>query len=155
MTILSLNEAAKAAHKSKAALLEQIRSGKLSAYQDPVTKRWQIDTSELFRVNEPSNPSLKPVEESVSEPLETAKTGSEQALLERERAILIETISDLRQRLDTAQLHNEKLTAQLSTFLITYQPRNTAPAAGNKKLWALVSFSVTLAFYSIYKLLLK
>ena len=49
MRPLTLNQAAKVAHKSKAAILEAIRSGRLSAARDDLNQ-WQIDPAELFRV---------------------------------------------------------------------------------------------------------
>jgi hypothetical protein len=49
MLPLTLNQAAKACHKSKATILADIRLGRLSAGRDD-KNQWQIDPSELFRV---------------------------------------------------------------------------------------------------------
>ena len=47
MQPFTLNQAAKACHKSKSAILEAIRSGRLSAGRDD-KNQWQIDPAEPF-----------------------------------------------------------------------------------------------------------
>lgn len=163
--ILTLNAAAKAAHKSKSAILEQIKKGKLSAFQDPETKIWQIDTAELFRVNKaPLGTSENQFEDTEIEPLETIKDDHGELLsttliernielVERERAVLLEVIADLRERLDNSHIENSKLT----TMLLTHQPDNSKKELKNDNswLWAAISFLLVLVSYSIYELYIK
>ena len=49
MKPFTLNKAAEISHKSKAALLKAIRSGRMSAKQNEL-KIWEIDPAELHRV---------------------------------------------------------------------------------------------------------
>ena len=162
--ILTLNAAAKAAHKSKSAILEQIKKGKLSAFQDPETKIWQIDTAELFRVNKaPLGTSENQLEDAKIEPLETIKDHGELLsttliernieLVDRERTVLLEIIDDLRERLDKTHIENSKLT----TMLLTHQPDNSKKELKNDNswLWAVISVLLVLASYSIYQLYIK
>ena len=162
--ILTLNAAAKTAHKSKSALLEQIRSGKLSAYQDPETKQWQIDTAELFRVNKaPLETVDNQFKDTVIELDRTIKNQEELLsttlmernieLAERERSVLLEIIADLRERLDKTHIENSKLT----TMLLTHQPDNSKQQLKNDSswLWAVISALLVLASYSIYQLYIK
>jgi hypothetical protein len=162
--ILTLNAAAKSAHKSKSAILEQIKKGKLSAFQDPETKIWQIDTAELFRVNQaPLEAIENQFEDTTIEPLETIKNQEELLsttliernieLVDRERAVLLEIIVDLRERLDKTHIENSKLT----TMLLTHQPDNSKKELknGNSWLWAVISVLLVLASYSIYQLYIK
>ena len=53
MPALTLNQAAKAAKKSKATLLESIKNGRLTAPKDDLG-RYKIDPAELFRVYPPN-----------------------------------------------------------------------------------------------------
>lgn len=162
--ILTLNAAAKSAHKSKSAILEQIKKGKLSAFQDPETKIWQIDTAELFRVNQaPLEAVENQFEDITIEPLETIKNQGELLsttliernieLVDRERTVLLEIIADLRERLDKTHIENSKLT----TMLLTHQPDNSKKELKNDNswLWAVISVLLVLASYSIYQLYIK
>lgn len=162
--ILTLNAAAKSAHKSKSAILEQIKKGKLSAFQDPETKIWQIDTAELFRVNQaPLEAIENQFEDTTIEPLGTIKNQGELLsttliernieLVDRERTVLLEIIADLRERLDKTHIENSKLT----TMLLTHQPDNSKKELKNDNywLWAVISVLLVLASYSIYQLYIK
>lgn len=129
MPYLTLNQAAKAAKKSKSAILEAIRSGRMSAAQNEL-KQWQIDPVELFRVYPPKpvetgrqNRNLPPTEPQPTTP-ETTHYEFQMQILEaersRERAQLLATIEDLRARLDQETNERRKLTAML---MIQQQPK--------------------------------
>lgn len=125
MKPLNLNQAAKTCKKSKAALLDAIRSGRLSAKQNEL-KIWEIDPSELFRVYpfeiETNHPTSKPTnqenrdqptkEVTIEEILEIERTERT-----REREQMQITINDLRKRLDEEAEERRKLTK-----LLTHQP---------------------------------
>ena len=49
MTQLTLAEAAKAAGRSKSALLRSIKAGRLSATRDALTGGWVVEVSEMHR----------------------------------------------------------------------------------------------------------
>ena len=53
MTQLTLAEAAKAAGRSKSALLHSIKAGRLSAMRDALTDGWVVEASELHRLYTP------------------------------------------------------------------------------------------------------
>lgn len=128
MKPLNLNQAARTCHKSKSAILEAIRSGRLSANRNDKNE-WQIDPSELFRVypyeiqnNETeqknrNQPDTEPKQNSI---LFKELFEKEKEERERERAQMQETINDLRKRLDEESEERRKLTK-----LITYQPEPT------------------------------
>jgi len=124
MQPFTLNQAAKACHKSKSALLEAIKNGRLSAKRDD-KNQWQIDAAELFRVY-PQGGSLpvlrtdteQPIEPPQNHPLEEKIRALEQER-ERERKQLQDTIDDLRKRLDDESTERRKLTA-----LLTHQGEN-------------------------------
>lgn len=128
MQPFTLNQAAKACHKSKATLLEAIKNGRLSAKRDD-KNQWQIDAAELFRVYPVGSslpgrlPVLKtntdhPTEPTQNHPLEEKIKAFEQER-ERERKQLQDTIDDLRKRLDNESTERRKLTA-----LLTHQSEN-------------------------------
>lgn len=101
MAILTLNSAARFAHKSKTDILRAINDGSLSAMREKNGKgNWQIDTSELIRRfgTETTNKSiLEPIKQ-VLEPLEPPNN-REIELLERERKSLLETIEYLKNQI--------------------------------------------------------
>lgn len=127
MQLLTLNQAAKACNKSKSAILEAIRNGRLSANRND-KNQWQIQPAELFRVY-PSTEHLPPVQnrdqpgnlphtEHHPTPLLLEQMlEKEQQERERERQQMQATIDDLRRRLDEEAAERRKLTA-----LITHQP---------------------------------
>lgn len=134
MKPLNLNQAAKTCKKSKAAILEAIRSGRLSAKQNDL-KVWEIDPAELFRVYpfeiETDQPTSKATNQQNRE--QPAKTVSieevleiEKAERERERQLMQATIADLRKRLDEESQERKKLTQ----LLLTHQ---TEPAKQKKE----------------------
>ncbi len=139
MEPFTLNQAAKACHKSKSAILEAIRSGRLSASRND-KNQWQIDPAELFRVY-PARTSTEPpyqVDYHRPEPIPTTpenhpttaimldKIASIEAERDRERQQLQNTIDDLRRRLDQESEERRKL-----TMLLTHQPE-PPPAATSK-----------------------
>ena len=103
----TLGEAAKAVGKSKTTLHRAIKSGKISAGRS-LDGSYIIDPAELHRVF-PSAPSVTGAEpllrndvEQVSNPLETLRIQLElqEKERQRERALLQETIADLREDRD-------------------------------------------------------
>ncbi len=136
MQPLNLNQAAKTCKKSKSALLNAIRSGRLSAKQNEL-KVWEIDPSELFRVypfemeiyqstSKPTNQQNRYLPSSYQ--LENRHLPAENITIEkileleraernREREQMQSTIDDLRKRLDEEAEERRKLTK-----LLTHQP---------------------------------
>jgi predicted RNase H-like nuclease (RuvC/YqgF family) len=143
MLPLTLNQAARACKKSKSAILEAIRTGRLSAIRNDL-QQWQIDPAELFRVypstqseTEQQNRDQPPAEnhptpvllEKVANFEQKLKTTEEER--ERERQQMQTTIDDLRRRLDEEASERRKLTA-----LLTHQPQTAPqPAADPAPLW--------------------
>lgn len=119
-TALTLNQAAKASNKSKSTLFEAIRNGRLSAKRDD-KNQWCIEPAELFRVYpaEQKNRSTTGSENRDKTPQEQDRTRiagliiREVKLLERERETLMDTIADLRHRLDTETNERQRLTLML------------------------------------------
>lgn len=133
MKPLNLNQAAKTCKKSKAALLDAIRSGRLSAKQNDL-KIWEIDPAELFRVypfeietDQPTNKVTK--QQNRNQPDENQQLTNDlfNEILEkiekektREREQMQATIDDLRKRLDEEAEERKKLTR-----LLTHQTEPT------------------------------
>jgi hypothetical protein len=124
MPPFTLNQAAKETKKSKATILEAIRSGRMSAPKDE-QGRYQIDPAELFRVY-PLTGRL-PVPETATDP---HRPTSETAFL-REKVELLERIiqgiederDDLRRRLDAEAQAREKAADDVRrlTLILTHQ----------------------------------
>ena len=121
MPPFTLNQAAKACNKSKSAILDAIRSGRLSASRDD-KNQWQIEPSELFRVYQPTE--HLPPEQNRGQPVDLPPQNHPTTLLleqiererERERKQMQETIDDLRRRLDDEAQERRRL-----TMLLTHQ----------------------------------
>lgn len=147
MQPFTLNQAAKACHKSKSAILEAIRKGRLSASRDD-KNQWQIDPAELFRVY-PAKTDTEPpyrVAEHHTEPQPTTpqnhpttaamldKIATLEAERDREREQLQATIDDLRRRLDQETEERRKL-----TMLLSHQPepesKSTQGQPQESQLW--------------------
>jgi hypothetical protein len=93
MAVLTLNQAAKAAKKSKSTIQYALKTGRLSGHKDE-KGNYQIDTSELFRVYDSNTVNM--VDRTTLEHVETdVKT-----------ALLVQKLEFLEQRLD--RLENEK-----------------------------------------------
>jgi len=104
MQPLTLNQAAKVAHKSKAAILEAIRSGRLSAKRNELGQ-WEIDPAELFRVY-PQNQS------------ETGRENRDQPQVENHTTpILLEKIASFEERLRATEAERERERRQLESQL--------------------------------------
>ena len=126
MPPFTLNQAAKACNKSKSAILEAIRAGRMSANKDD-KNQWQIEPSELFRVYHPTEhlPGRLPPEQNHYQPVDLPHQNHPTTLLleqiererERERKQMQETIDDLRKRLDDEAMERRRL-----TMLLTHQP---------------------------------
>ena len=119
MKPLTLNKAAEISHKSKAALLKAIRSGRMSAKQNEL-KIWEIDPAELHRVYPYQLPSEEVTAELPKEkPLVTAELlaellAKEKEEREKDRNQYEETIKRLWQRLDDEAEERKKLTRLLT-----------------------------------------
>lgn len=134
MKYLTLNQAAKQARKSKAALLESLNNGTLSGNKNNLNQ-WQIDPAELFRVypeNWLEEPKIEP-----QKPPKTAETLAELLEIEkrereREREILRESLekAEASHRREVERLEEtierERQQAdhwrQQATNLLTHQP---------------------------------
>ena len=127
MPLLTLNQAAKEAGKSKQTILDAIRNGRLSAPKDE-QGRYQIDPAELFRVY--------PVTGQQTSQRPDAETGTDHprpdtgtAFFERIIAGLESERDDLRRRLDQSEEAREREAAERReaqtklTALLTYQPK--------------------------------
>ena len=133
MKPLTLNQAAKQARKSKAAVLEALNNGTLSGSKNGLNQ-WQIDPAELFRVypenwlEEPKTEPQKPPKtaETLAELLETEKKEREREREERRHEIEQQqaTIEDLRRRLDKAETEREaaNIESRRLVLMITHQP---------------------------------
>ena len=131
MLPLSLNQAAKACHKSKSAVLEAIKSGQLSAIKND-RNQWCIDPSELFRVypqNQSGTGNENRHQPGSAEPEENRPTTEilvqilkkeqeerlrERTQLERERHFLESQLEDLKSDRDHWR--------QQACNLLTHQP---------------------------------
>jgi len=93
MLMLTLNQAAKAAGKSKAALLAAMRSGRLSASKDE-QGHYKIDPAELFRVYPPTGslPGRLSDTGTATNPTSTTNPTTHEATIWREKAELMERI---------------------------------------------------------------
>lgn len=146
-TALSLNQAAKAAKKSKASILEALKNGKLSGSQDE-QGHWQIEPVELFRCFDQNqfgtgneNRCQPPIENQSEPPQNQVETILQLVQSERQREReqmqaemkrLEDVIDDLRHRLDRESEERRKL-----TMMLTHQPETThteAPVANNRLL---------------------
>ena len=116
MQFLTLNQAAKAATKSKSAVLEAIRSGRLSAIRNDLNQ-WQIDPAELFRVY--------PVERPETEQ-QNNKQNTDQP---QQNALLMEKIGHLEKQLQTAEKDRDQWQQQAEriTMLLTHQQQLALP----------------------------
>lgn len=122
MSILTLNQAAKATKKSKSTIQYALKTGRLSGFKDE-RGNYQIDTAELFRVYE-SNIN----KEDEKSTLEHVKTDVKTALLEQKLEFLEYRLdklekekNDISSRLDKSEEERRETQAKL-TALLTYQP---------------------------------
>lgn len=101
---LSLGQAAKETGLNKSTIYRAIKSGKMSADFDEITKTYRIDPAELFRVFEPA-----------SEKQETAKTTNAGNVTQQGGAMsaMAETLAELRARVETLTAWNGDLRQEL------------------------------------------
>jgi hypothetical protein len=135
MQPFTLNQAAKACHKSKSALLEAMRSGRLSAARND-KGYWMIEPSELFRVYPVNSSSdiTNPVDYQFQEPKPTTIQNHQNTAIINAMMAQIDILKDQVAR-EQAQADYWRQTA---TMLLTHQPIiETPPAAAQKdsKLW--------------------
>jgi hypothetical protein len=111
----TLGTAAQAAGVAKSTLSRAIHSGKLSAERQD-DGSYAIDASELHRVFPPQLVEQQQIERSAtpSNGHATDPIRELQAERERERAQFVDTITDLRKRLDVADEERRRLTAILA-----------------------------------------
>jgi len=125
MPPLTLNQAAREAERSKATILEAIRSGRLSAPKDELG-RYQIDPAELFRVYPPTGrrPDVETATDLLQPTTETALLWQKVELLERIIQGIENERNDLRRRLDAESEARENAAAEIRrlTLMLTYQP---------------------------------
>ena len=136
MAVLTLNQAAKAAKKSKSTIQYALKTGRLSGFKDE-RGNYQIDTAELFRVYNTNN-----FEMDEKSTLEHAETAVKTALLVQKLEFLEQRLdkleqekNDISRRLDKSEEERRETQAKL-TALLTYQTAEK-PKEPNKanKLW--------------------
>ena len=125
MLPLTLNQAAKAARKSKAALLEAIRSGRLSAARNAL-QQWQIDPAELFRVYPP--PKTEPVTRN-PESLQLEIDGLRREIQQRD-----ERFNDMRTQVDDLKTDRDHWRQQ-ATALLTHQQQQPPAETPRPGFW--------------------
>ena len=111
MTHLTLSRAAKECGRSKSALLDSIRNGRLSASRNDL-QQWQIDPADLFRVY--------PLDRSENKTSEHAQPSEEP----KQNALLLAKIAHLEKQLATAETDRDRWQQQAEriTLLLTHQP---------------------------------
>ena len=134
MPLLTLNQAAREAGKSKATILDAIRNGRLTAPKDE-QGRYQIDPAELFRVwpQTIQPPDTETETDPAPTMLETALLRQQVAFLERILQGSEDERNDLRRRLDAESAARESAAAEIRrlTQMITQQsePKAEIPPA--------------------------
>ena len=135
MTVLTLNQAAKAVKKSKSTIQYALKTGRLSGFKDE-RGNYQIDTSELFRVYE-SNAN----KEDEKSTLEHVEVNVKTALLEQKLEFLEYRLdklekekNDISNRLNKSEEERRETQAKL-TALLTYQPLHNPKESTYNKLW--------------------
>ncbi len=132
----TLKDAAEAVGMTKSAIFKAIKSGKISGSKD-AHGYWYIDPAELHRVYKPVT---KKVDEPViiPEPIVEVEDFSENEFLKQEREQLLQTINDLRRRLDESETERRSTQEKL-TLLLEYKPSATVEPRiekkGENKLW--------------------
>jgi len=115
---MTLNQAAKSCQKAKGTVLKAIREGKLSAPKDD-KGRYNIDPSELHRVfplttnDQSEKPELTPQSEQENR-IKIERLHAELKAANTLTENMVETVSDLRERLDREGEERRQLTAMLT-----------------------------------------
>jgi hypothetical protein len=121
MPAYTLAQAIAATGRSRSALIRAIRSGKLSASRD-ASGAYLVDPSELQRVYPGTGNGTPP-----GSPIDTPRHADLAALLAAEQAkngVLIDTVTDLRRRLDVA---TEQLGEALQQVRVLTDQRTAPP----------------------------
>ena len=133
MAVLTLNQAAKAAKKSKSTIQYALKTGRLSGFKDE-KGNYQIDTAELFRVYKSNVVYMD--EKST---LEHSETDIKTALLVQKLEFLEQRLDKLEQekneiskRLDKSEVERRETQSKL-TALLTFQQEQ--PVKKENKLW--------------------
>ena len=136
MAVLTLNQAAKAAKKSKSTIQYALKTGRLSGFKDE-RGNYQIDTAELFRVYKSNAVDMdeKSTLEHDETDLKTALLVQKLEFLEQRLDKLEQEKNEISRRLDTSEEERRETQAKL-TALLTYQTAEK-PKEPNKanKLW--------------------
>ena len=136
MAVLTLNQAAKAAKKSKSTIQYALKTGRLSGFKDE-RGNYQIDTAELFRVYKSNAVDMdeKSTLEHTETDLKTALLVQKLEFLEQRLDKLEQEKNEISRRLDTSEEERRETQAKL-TALLTYQTAEK-PKEPNKanKLW--------------------
>ena len=130
MPTLTLNQAAKAAKKAKATLLDAIKNGRMSAPKDEFG-RYQIDPAELFRVYPPDQ-SESGREDHERPPEKTGETSTLRVTVEHLRELIRQIESerdDLRARLSQSEEERRTTQAKLTAILTDQSAKPVEPAA--------------------------
>lgn len=137
MAILTLNQAAKTAKKSKSTIQYALKTGRLSGFKDD-KGNYQIDTAELFRVYKSNvvNVDEKSTLEHSETDVKTALLVQKLEFLEHRLDKLEQEKNDISRRLDKSEEERRETQAKL-TALLTYQVEDK-PKESNKanKLWS-------------------
>jgi cell shape-determining protein MreC len=128
----SLKEAAEAVGLSKTAIFKAIKIGKISAVKD-THGHWYIQPAELHRVYAPINLVNGGVNQSLTtHQEELSETQILRLELDNLREQLLETINDLRRRLDKAEDERRSAQEKLS-LLLEHKPLATVEQRIEKK----------------------
>ena len=126
MTQLTLAEAAKAAGRSKSALLHSIKAGRLSATRDALTGGWVVEVSEMHRLYPPLREAV--IGAANGEP-HTMRDAPEMAELRARLNDALDQIQDLRRQRDRAEEERRRAQEQLAGLLADQRAVPAAPAA--------------------------
>lgn len=124
MTNLTLSRAAKECGRSKSALLDAIRDGRLSASRNEL-QQWQIDPAELFRVY--------PLDRSANKTNEHDQPTAEH----QQNALLLAKITHLEKQLATAETDRDRWQQQAEriTLLLTHQQHQPPAETARPGFW--------------------
>ena len=133
MAVLTLNQAAKAAKKSKSTIQYALKTGRLSGYKDE-KGNYQIDTSELFRVynSNSSDAYDRSIIEHVESDVKTALLVQKLEFLEQRLDKLEQEKNEISRRLDKSEEERRETQAKL-TALLTFQQEQPVKEQGVKK----------------------
>lgn len=144
MSLLTLNQAAKAAKKSKSTLSDAINSGRLSAFRND-KNQWQINSDDLFRVYPQTG--RKPNEKTEAD---SSQTNEETAILRQQVELLEQRVNDIKdERDDLRRRLNEEMDERrkLSALITKVFDDDVLPLSG--------ILYLTLSQYNIFTILFK